>query len=134
MILAAMDLLGQTGVGLAVGIAAMGSALGIGMAGRSAAGAWAKEARAGKNLSFAYIILMGLPLSQTIYALIVMLNLAAAVNNGLAATNGGLLLGIGLATGIAEMLSAWMQGVIGPDDERRRRQGPGVHPHRHGYR
>jgi hypothetical protein len=37
----------------------LGSAVGIGMAGQAAAGAWAKEAKAGKNLSFTYIILVG---------------------------------------------------------------------------
>jgi len=48
--------LGQMGMALALGLGAVGSALGIGAAGRSAAGAWAKEAKEGKTLSFAYII------------------------------------------------------------------------------
>jgi len=65
--------LGQTGLGLALGLGAIGSALGIGAAGRAAAGAWAKEARAGKPLNFTYIILTGMPLSQTIYAFVLML-------------------------------------------------------------
>jgi len=37
---------GQLGLGLTLGLAAIGSAVGIGAAGRAAAGAWAKEAKA----------------------------------------------------------------------------------------
>ena len=47
-----MEFLGQIGMGLALGLAAVGSALGIGAAARAAAGAWAKEGRAGKPLDF----------------------------------------------------------------------------------
>ena len=65
--------LGQLGLALALGLGALGSALGIGAAGRAAAGAWAKEAKAGKPLNFSYIILTGMPLTQTIYGFILML-------------------------------------------------------------
>ena len=107
--------LGQLGFGLTLGMATVGSALGIGAAGRAAAGAWAKEAKAGKPLNFSYIILTGMPLSQTIYAFVLML----IALKGLAydpeklAVNAGALLGISLATGLAELVSAWMQGLIG---------------------
>ncbi len=105
---------GQPGHVLALGMAAFGSAVGIGLAGQAAAGAWAKEARAGRNLSFTYIILVGMPISQTLYAMIVMNNMANVFTNPeVAAANAGLLLGIGIATGLGEMLSAWMQGMIG---------------------
>ncbi|MHC4695400.1 MAG: V-type ATP synthase subunit K [Planctomycetota bacterium] len=106
--------LGQTGAALALGLAALGSAIGIGKAGQSAAGAWAKEAKAGKNLSFTYVILLGMPISQTLYAMIVMNNMRAAVNDPATdLASAGLLLGIGVATGMGEMASAWMQGLIG---------------------
>lgn len=106
---------GQLGLGLILALAAAGSALGIGAAGRAAAGAWAKEGKEGKNLNFAYIILLGMPLSQTIYAFVLMLLLA---NNyyyaeSVVSANAGALLGIGLACGLAELFSAWMQGLIG---------------------
>lgn len=106
---------GQSGHVLALGLAAFGSSIGIGLAGQAAAGAWAKEARAGRNLSFTYIILVGMPISQTLYAMIVMNNVAGVFreNAELAAANAGLLLGLGIATGLGEMLSAWMQGMIG---------------------
>ena len=108
------DFASQPGHVLALGLAAFGSSIGIGLAGQAAAGAWAKEARAGRNLSFTYIILVGMPISQTLYAMIVMNNVSNVLKNPeVAATNAGLLLGIGIATGLGEMLSAWMQGMIG---------------------
>ncbi len=103
--------LGQLGAGLAVGMAAVGSSLGAGVAGMAAGGAWAKDARAGKALRFIYIICIAAPITQTVYGFIVMNQMAGKLS--LAGTNGGLLFGIGLATGLGEMLSAWMQGVIG---------------------
>jgi len=107
--------LGQLGLALVLGLGAMGSALGIGTAGRAAAGAWAKEAKAGKRLSFSYIILTGMPLSQTIYAFILMLvGISGAVYDPeIIADNGGAILSISIACGLAELFSAWMQGVIG---------------------
>ncbi len=106
---------GQLGLALALGLGALGSALGIGAAARAAAGAWAKEAREGKPLNFSYIILTGMPLSQTIYGFILMLvgMKARVYDPGLLAANSGALLSIGLAGGLAEMFSAWMQGLIG---------------------
>ncbi|MCD6365609.1 MAG: V-type ATP synthase subunit K [Planctomycetes bacterium] len=108
--------LGQMGMGLTLGLGALGSALGIRAAGRAAAGAWAKEAKAGKPLNFSYIILTGMPLSQTIYAFILMLvGLAPAVTgeNPITAAHAGTLFGIAMGCGLAEFFSAWMQGKIG---------------------
>ena len=106
---------GQLGLALALGLGALGSALGIGAAGRAAAGAWAKEAKAGKPLNFSYIILTGMPLSQTIYGFILMrMGLRDRVYDAeLLAANAGALLSIGIACGLAELFSAWMQGLIG---------------------
>lgn len=108
------DFFGEMGSVLALGIAAAGSAIGLGLAGQAAAGAWAKEARAGRNLNFTYIILTGMPMSQTLYALIIMNNMSTAVANGdFGPGQYGLLFGIGIGAGLAEMLSAWMQGMVG---------------------
>jgi V/A-type H+-transporting ATPase subunit K len=103
--------LGQLGMGLAVGMAALGSSIGAGAAGMSAAGAWAKDAKAGKPLRFIYIICVGAPITQTVYGFIAMTQMAPK----LAAADklGGILFAIGLATGIGEMVSAWVQGLIG---------------------
>ena len=118
IVLAAADplwrFLGQLGGATALGMGALGSALGIGAAGQAAAGAWAKEARAGRRLSFTYIILVSAPITQTLYAMIVMNNMSAACADAeQSVSNAGMLLAIGLATGLGEMLSAWMQGLIG---------------------
>ncbi len=107
-----MELLGQLGLVLALGLGAVGSALGIGAAGQAAAGAWAKEAKNGQRLNFNYIILLGMPISQTLYAMILMRKMTGATAE-LISTSGGLLFGIGLAGGLAELASAWMQGRIG---------------------
>ena len=114
-------MMGQIGVGLVLGLAAIGSALGIGSVGRSAAGAWSKEAKAGIPLKFTYIILAGMPLSQTIYAFVMMfivlqpnvLGGDASALTELIGIHGGTYFGIGLGCGLAELFSAWMQGKIG---------------------
>jgi V/A-type H+-transporting ATPase subunit K len=103
--------LGQLGAALAVGMAAVGSSLGAGAAGMSAAGAWARDAKAAKPLRFIYIILVSMPITQTVYAFVVM-NIMKGMLEATQA-HAGLFLGIGVATGLGEMLSAWMQGAIG---------------------
>jgi V/A-type H+-transporting ATPase subunit K len=111
-----MEFAGQMSMGLVLIGATMGSALGIGAAAKAAAGAWAKEAKAGKPLNFSYIILTGMPLSQTIYGFILMLvGLSPLVTgeNAMTSIHPGTLLGIGIAGGIAELASAWVQGIIG---------------------
>lgn len=109
-------ILGQIGVIICLGMAATGSSLGINAAGRAAAGAWAMDARAGRNLRFNYIIFVGAPISQTFYAMIVMNKLAAFIGAStpeVVAANAGLLFTIGIATGLGELFSAWGQGLIG---------------------
>ncbi len=126
-------MLGQAGMGIALGLAAIGSALGIGAVGKAAAGAWAKEAKAGKPLSFTYIILTGMPLSQTIYAFVLMfISLQPAIvgDDPLMLTDvlqvhGGTFLGIGIGVGLAELFSAWMQGRIGEAGCRALSEGEG---------
>ncbi|MBN2591340.1 MAG: hypothetical protein JXA96_15855 [Sedimentisphaerales bacterium] len=112
-----LEFAGQMSMGLVLGGAAVGSSLGIAAAAQAAAGAWAKEAKAGKPLNFSYIILTGMPLSQTIYGFILMLVGLSPLITGEGSTaitnNPGTLLGIGIAGGLAELFSAWMQGIIG---------------------
>ena len=122
-----MDLFfGQMGLALALGLGALGSALGIGAAGRAAAGAWAKEAKAGKRLNFSYIILVGMPLTQTIYGFMLMLLMSGKVYDpDILARNAGALLTIGIAGGLAELFSAWMQGAIGAAGCRALSEGEG---------
>ncbi|MBS3733386.1 MAG: V-type ATP synthase subunit K [Phycisphaerae bacterium] len=119
--------LGQTALGIVLGLGALGSALGIGAAGRAAAGAWGKEAKAGERLSFTYMVLLGMPLTQTIYAFILMyVGLSGLVLEPETVSRyGGLLMGVGVAGGLAEMFSAWMQGMIGASAIRALSEGEG---------
>jgi len=122
-----MEFLGQLGMALPLGLGAVGSALGIGAAGRAAAGAWAKEAKAGRPLNFSYIILTGMPLTQTIYGFALMLIglKGPAYEPKVLAANAGALLTIGIAGGLAEMFSAWLQGAIGAAGCRAMSEGEG---------
>ncbi len=103
--------LGQFGVVLCFCLAILGSTLGINAAGRAAAGAWAQAGKAGKPLPFNYIIFVGAPISQTFYAMIVMNQMAPLLPR--AEEQGVLMFAIGLTTGLGEMISAWVQGIIG---------------------
>ena len=114
-------IMGQIGLGLTLGLATIGSALGISTVSRSAAGAWAKEAKARKSLSFVYIILMGIPLSETIYAFVLMfIALQPEIVGGDAAVltesiknHGFTFFGIGIAAGLVWLFSGWMKGRAG---------------------
>ena len=110
-----MNFMGQLGLGLTLGLAATGSALGIGAAARAAAGAWAKEGKAGRSLDFKYIILVGMPLSQTFYAfLLLFVGLGdRMLDLDLLSKHAGALFSIGIGCGLGELFSAWMQGLIG---------------------
>ena len=110
-----MEILGQIGFALSLGLGAVGSALGIGAAGRAAAGAWAKEGKAGRPLDFKYIILIGMPLTQTFYGfLLLFVGLSARVLDPVVLSkHAGVLFSIGLACGLGELFSAWLQGLIG---------------------
>lgn len=97
----------QTGAFLAIGIAAMGSAYGCGVAGAAAVGAWKKCYMQGKPAPFQLAILTGVPMSQTIYGMILML----MINGSKApASNWPVFLAMGLLGGIAIALSAAFQG------------------------
>lgn len=123
-----MELLGQIGFALPLGMGAVGSALGIGAAGRAAAGAWAKEAKANKPLDFKYIILIGMPLTQTFYGfLLLFVGLRAAVieNPAVLAQHAGTLFSIALGCGLGELFSAWLQGLIGAAGVRCMSEGEG---------
>ena len=97
--------LGDMSISLA--IAAVGSALGCGVAGMAAVGAWKRAFAANKAAPFILVAFVGMPLSQTIYGMI--------LRNGIISANlppetylQQTL--IGLFAGIAMAMSAYMQG------------------------
>lgn len=95
------------GVGAVLAFAAMGSAIGAGVAGMAAIGAWKKAFAQNKTASFMLVAFVGAPLTQTIYGMIVMNKIAEAALAGTYAW------GIGILCGIAMGLSALMQGKAG---------------------
>lgn len=92
------------GVAACLSIAAMGSAFGTGIAAQGAVGSWKKAFSQNKTAPFLLIVFVGFPLSQTIYAMILMGKIAAA------AAAGHPLIGIGLFGGLGMGASAYMQG------------------------
>ena len=100
------------GVGyVAVGLAAVGSAIGAGTAGAAAIGAWKKCYQQGKAAPFLLIAMVGAPLSQTIYAMLMMvLSKQAIVEKPQFALA---YICLGLLGGIAQMFSAIFQGKCG---------------------
>lgn len=100
--------IGLIGVGAVLALAAMGSAIGAGVAGMSAIGAWKKAFAQNRPAPFLLIAFVGAPLTQTIYGYIVM-NSALLPKVG-GTTDPGMLLGIGVFGGLALGTSAWFQG------------------------
>ncbi len=92
-----------------MGIAAIGSAIGIGIAGQGAIGAWKRCYVNNKPAPFILTVFAGAPLTQTIYGYLLMsLKLKA-----LGAQNPGMALGLGIASGLAMCFSAIAQGKAG---------------------
>ena len=92
------------GVILVLGLSALGSASGAGIAGMSAIGAWKKNFSQNKVASFLLVALVAAPLTQTIYGFIVMNRMLSL------ALGGQYLWGVGAFAGGAIGLSAYWQG------------------------
>ena len=107
---AAVAALGKLGGALALCLAAVGSALGTGAAGQAAVGAWKKCYAQNKAAPFLLVAFVGAPLTQIIYAMILMGKIVPAADGGAMFHN--LLIG-GTVAGIAMGMSAWMQGKAG---------------------
>ncbi len=98
-----MDL-GLIGVACILGISAVGSAIGAGIAGQAAIGAWKRNYVTNKPASFLLLAFAGAPLTQTIYGFILMNTMKTSAADGL------MKLGVGLACGAAIGMSAIAQG------------------------
>lgn len=103
--------LARFGAAATLGLAGIGSALGVGAAGPAAVGAWKKCYAQSKAAPFALLAFIAAPLTQTIYGMIVMNNLIkAAVARP---TDWPWMIAAGVFGGCAIGVSAWYQGVIG---------------------
>ncbi|AEF83966.1 ATP synthase subunit K [Treponema primitia ZAS-2] len=104
--------LGLLSAGLVLGISAVGSGLGISIAGRAVIGAWKKCYLNNKPAPMTLIAFGGAPLTQTFYGFI--LGLLFMKPAALAhPENGALYLGIGIASAFAIAGSAIAQGQAG---------------------
>ncbi len=99
--------LGMLGAAAVMGIAAIGSAIGIGIAGQGAIGAWKRCYVNNKPAPFILTVFAGAPLTQTIYGFLLMQQMAASQKDA------GFLLGLGIASGLAMCFSAVAQGRAG---------------------
>ena len=107
---------GMIGAGVVMGIAAMGSAIGIGIAGQGAIGAWKRCYLNNKPAPFLLVVFAGAPLTQTIYGFLLMNNMlgkAKALAEETYKTGGLFLLGLGIACGLSMCMSAIAQGKAG---------------------
>ncbi len=98
-----MDI-GLIGPAAALGLAAIGSALGTGTAGQASVGAWKKCFAANKPAPFMLVAFTGAPLTQTIYGFLLMLFISGSQQDTLT------LLSAGVFGGLAMGFSAYMQG------------------------
>lgn len=98
----------QAGAFAAIGFSAVGSALGAGVAGCAAVGAWKKCYAQDRPAPFQLAVFAGAPLSQTIYGMILMFLISAKAAE--AASQWPVFLVLGTLAGIAMGVSAWMQG------------------------
>jgi V/A-type H+/Na+-transporting ATPase subunit K len=95
---------------ISLAISAVGSALGIGVAGMAAVGAWKRAYMNNKAAPFILVAFVGAPLSQTIYGMI----LRNAIQNAkLPPESYPYQIAFGALAGIAIALSAFFQGKIG---------------------
>ena len=98
---------GLLGTALVMGIAATGSAIGIGAAGQAAIGAWKKCYMVNKVAPFILTVFAGAPLTQTIYGFLLMQQMKSST------ADPAFLRGLGVSAGIAMALSAVAQGKAG---------------------
>jgi V/A-type H+-transporting ATPase subunit K len=98
---------GLIGVGAALALAAVGSAIGAGSAGMAAVGAWKKAFAQNKPAPFLLVAFVGAPLTQTIYGFILMNQLDGSTAEPMK------LLAAGVLGGTAMAFSAAFQGRAG---------------------
>jgi V/A-type H+-transporting ATPase subunit K len=92
------------GIIAALALSAFGSALGTGAAGMAAVGAWKRCFVQNTPAPFLLLVFVGAPLTQTIYGMILMLQLVGSN------ADGAIKLGVGFLGGLAIGASAFAQG------------------------
>ena len=108
-----MVALSKAGGVAALGLAAVGSAIGAGLGGASAIGGWKKCYAQSKAAPFILVTFIGAPLSQTIYGMILMGWMVEVAKSATAAQNWATMLIGGICGGLGIGVSAWFQGYAG---------------------
>jgi V/A-type H+-transporting ATPase subunit K len=98
--------IGLIGPAAALGLAAVGSALGTGVASQAAIGGWKKCFANNKPAPFMLVAFSGAPLTQTIYGFLLMLFISGSAKDPL------LLMAAGIFGGLAMGFSAFYQGKV----------------------
>jgi V/A-type H+-transporting ATPase subunit K len=102
------QIVGMIGAGLVMGISSIGSGLGIGIAGSACIGAWKRCYKANKPAPMTLLIFAGAPLTQVFYGFILLQQMLNAKDTA----SPGLLLGMGIGSGLAMAFSAIAQGQV----------------------
>ena len=100
------EILGYLGLGLMLGLAGIGSAIGTTIAGNAAEGALKKNPEKASS----YMILSALPATQGLYGFVAFL--MWGTDPAHFAANGPMLFGVGLAVGLVCLFSAIRQGQV----------------------
>jgi len=98
--------LGMIGPAAALGLAAVGSAFGTGIASQAAVGGWKKCFANNKPAPFMLVAFSGAPLTQTIYGFLLMLFIGQSDKDPLT------MLAAGVFGGMAMGFSAFFQGKV----------------------
>jgi V/A-type H+-transporting ATPase subunit K len=98
--------IGMIGPAAALGLAAVGSALGTGVASQAAVGGWKKCFANNKPAPFMLVAFSGAPLTQTIYGFLLMLFISGSDKDPLT------LMSAGIFGGLAIGFSAFFQGKV----------------------
>ncbi|MCX7655690.1 MAG: V-type ATP synthase subunit K [Treponemataceae bacterium] len=96
--------IGMIGIAACLGLSALGSALGAGIAGMTAIGSWKKCFLQNKPVPFLLVAFAGAPLTQTIYGFILMNQIKGSSLDEIAK------MAVGLFSGLAMGASALYQG------------------------
>ena len=104
------QVIGTMGAGLVMGVAALGAALGMSIAGTAAVGAAKRCYKANKPVPMMMLTFAGFPLTGAIYGYIIMQQMK---NVAVSAANSGLMFGFGLGAGLAIGLAMIAEGKVG---------------------
>jgi V/A-type H+-transporting ATPase subunit K len=102
-----MNALSNAGGYLAIGFAAIGSAYGAGVAGLAAISAWKKCYVQNRPAPFLLVALAGMPLSQTIYGMILMMVMRGKVQAAAEAAQAAVAAGETVAAEIQAVFQLW---------------------------